>query len=86
MFSLHPYSRCYPLPSATKDVVLRQKCIVAKSRGVKTGWSKETNLPESSKEVYGSKGAAFPMMVTTGALSCSFKAIRCFLFTEYRPS
>jgi hypothetical protein len=25
MFSLHPCSRCYPLPSAGKDVVLRQK-------------------------------------------------------------
>jgi hypothetical protein len=24
MFSLHPCSRCYPLPSAGKDVVLRQ--------------------------------------------------------------
>jgi hypothetical protein len=40
---------------------LSENIIVAKSREVKTG----SNLVESSKEGYGSKGAVLPMMMMT---------------------
>jgi hypothetical protein len=41
--------------------LLCKQIIVAKSKEVKTGWSK-TNVAESSKEGYGSKRAVLPMI------------------------
>jgi hypothetical protein len=41
---------------------LFKKNIVAKSKEMKTGWSID-NLAESTKESYGSKRAALPMMI-----------------------
>jgi hypothetical protein len=46
----------------TEDSALEKKNTVAKSKEVKSGWSK-TYLAESFKDGYGSKRAVLPMMI-----------------------
>jgi hypothetical protein len=59
MFSLHPCSRCYPLPSAGKDVVLRQKGNVTDGRDDLQIWTAAASILNTQSRTV--DGVALPL-------------------------